>query len=556
MTFYLNPKLPEQIGLNEVMTKIPLETEYGQLALKSLLPYTPAQQEQLEEAWREIDVFMKAHREHPALLKELRRLLHGLGNIRKSVTHAKNDDTLTDIDLFEIKKQAFAMERIRRHLNRHRTLKINSLHMADASWLIKLLDPENTGIETFYLYDCYDPDLQFVRRKKRELEERIKREEKRTEKMAVEVTGIEPLWNGELLVPKDLPEAKERLLGLAVYDIAGDTSHEWIFRKKRHPDQDHMDQLLIDEDAAEQRVREWLTSQVGKRADEILNNTQALAWLDLLIGKTMLALKHRAVSPTIADLSEIVIKNGRHPVLEESLQKLKRSMVPIDLTMSRGATVITGANMGGKTMTLKMAALLTAMAQMGFWVPADRFCYQPVTFLYFSTGDEQNQTLGLSTFGAEIFGLNKVLDQAHENGLILLDELASGTNPNEGASISRAIVDYLSKSKAVSVITTHYDGVGDLPGVSHLQVVGLNRETLRNLKDKIKLTGWTPGLFEAAMDYRLQKKEPGVPVPKDAIAVAEIMGLKSTILKEARKWMDNSVCRDRHPEANHEEENE
>jgi DNA mismatch repair protein MutS2 len=554
MTFYLNPKLPEHIGLAEVMKKIPLETEYGQIALKSLLPYTPEQQEQLKEAWHEIDVFMKTHLEHPALLKELRRLLHGLGNIRKALTNARNDDTLSDIDLFEIKKQVFAMERIRRHLNRHRTLKIDSLQMADASWLIKLLDPENTGIETFYLYDCYDPELQLVRRKKRELEERIKREEKRAEKIAVEVTGIEPLWNGELLIPKELPEARERLLELAVYDIAGDTSHEWIFRKRRHRDQDLMEDLLVTEDAAEQRVRGWLTAQIGVRAAEILKNTEALAWLDLLIGKTMLALKHRAVSPTISDLPEVVIKKGRHPVLEESLHKLKRSMVPIDLTMSRGATVITGANMGGKTMTLKMAALLTAMAQMGFWVPADQFCYQPVTFLYLSTGDEQSQTLGLSTFGAEIFGLNKVLDRVQENGLILLDELASGTNPNEGACISRAIVGYLSKSKAVSVVTTHYDGVGDLPGVSHLQVVGLDREALRSLKDKIQMTGWTPGLFEAAMDYRLQRKAPGVPVPKDAIAVAEIMGLKSTILQEARKWMDNPVGREIHPEADHEEE--
>ncbi len=556
MTFYLNAKLPEHIGLTEVMTKLPLETEYGRLALKSLLPYSPAQQKQLKEAWREIGVFMKTHREHPALLKELRRLLHGLGNIRKSVTSAKNDETLTDIDLFEIKKQAFSMERIRRHLNRHRTLMIDSLQMADASWLIKLLDPENTGIETFYLYDCYDADLQLIRRNKRELEERIKREEKRTEKKAVEATGIEPLWNGEILIPKDQPEARKRLLDLAVYDITGDTSHDWIFRKRRHPDQDLMDQFLVREDAAEQRVREWLTSQIGTRADEILINTHALAWLDLLIGKTMLALKHKAVSPTISDLPEIVIENGRHPVLEESLQKLKRSMVPIDLTVSRGATVITGANMGGKTMTLKMAALLTAMAQMGFWVPADRFHYQPVNFLYFTTGDEQDQALGLSTFGAEIFGLNKVLDQVQEHGLILLDELASGTNPYEGACISRAIVDYLSKSKAVSVVTTHYDGVGDLPGVSHLQVVGLEREALRGLKDKIQQTGWTPGLFEAAMDYRLQRKAPGVPVPKDAIAVAEIMGLKPAILKEARRWMDHPVGRENHPEVDHEEERE
>jgi len=299
-----------------------------------------------------------------------------------------------------------------------------------------------------------------------------------------------------------------------------------------------MESLLLQEERREHLVREKLSLEIGKHSTELMENTAALAHLDLLVGKTMLAVRHRACKPQLSQHREIAVCEGRHPVMEETLRKNRRQMIPVDLTIQQGATVITGANMGGKTMALKMTALLTALAQMGFWVPASSFRFQPVKWLYFSSGDEQSLALGLSTFGAEIHGLNKVLDLTDETGLILLDELASGTNPREGACISQAIVSYLSSSQAISVITTHYDGVGDMPGVSHLQVVGLNRQTLLTLQQKIRDHGWSPGLFEEAMDYRLEPREPGVPVPKDAIAVAEMMGLKSLILEKAREKME------------------
>ncbi|MEN1760919.1 MutS-related protein [Anoxynatronum sibiricum] len=537
MTFFLNDSIPETIGLTETLARLPLETEYGRLAKEALSPFSREEALQLEESWREIGLYLEADMANPDLLKSLRQHLHGLPNLRKSLLLAARGDRLTDIELFEIKKQAFATERIRKVLQHNRKLLVPSVELAPVHWLIDLLDPEGTGIETFYVYDCYDDELKHIRQEKNRLEESLRRQTKLREQQAVEVTGMRPLWNGEFLISATHIEGIDCLESLGTYEKTGETGGEWIYRQRRLPEAEQTEALLMMEDEAENRVRQRLSESIGEAQELLMANTFALAQMDLLLGKVVLARRYRSCCPVLTDEAAICITGGRHPVLEEALRRQRRQPTAVDIEMNRGVTVITGANMGGKTMTLKMAALLTTLAQMGFWVPADHFAFQPVDWLYFSTGDQQSQSMGLSTFGAEIYALKEVLERTHESGLLLLDELASGTNPLEGTCISRAIVAHLSQSKAISVVTTHYDGVGDLPGVRHLQVLGLNRATLQKLKHQVQETGWSSGLFEAAMDYRLQPREPGVPVPKDAIAVASLMGLQPDILEAAQRWL-------------------
>lgn len=538
MTFFQHPRLPEQIGLQETLRDMQLETEYGRLGLGELAPFGSVESVRLQEAWEEIQCFVKAHEEHPDLLKELRLLLHGMKNIRKFVKAAANEAVLSDVEFFEIKKQAFSMDRVRRYLLRHRKLNLPSVQLEDVQWLMQLLDPEGTRIETFYLYDEYDAGLKQVRKEKQRLEELMIRRGKTVEKEMLEAIKTGPLWNGDVLIPKNQPSQKAAMDVLETYTLSGETNHEWIYRQKTDARQEELENLLLEEEAIEQGIRKKLSADIGEKAASLMKNTDALGYLDLVMGKTMLAIRYRGCKPEQCATREIVIENGRHPVLEKSLRQHKRKVMPITLRLRKGVTVITGANMGGKTMALKMVALLTTLAQMGFWVPAESFRFYPVEWVYFSSGDEQSQTLGLSTFGAEIYGLKNMLKLTNENGLVLLDELASGTNPKEGSCISRAIVSYLNKGEAVSLVTTHYDGVGSMPEVTHLQVVGLNRKIWEDLQHLIVKEGWSPGLFEEAMDYRLLEKAPGTPVPKDAIAVAEIMGLNQEILDEARRLLE------------------
>lgn len=533
----MNPETPEQIGLNDFLTKLPIETEYGRMEKEMLQPVGQENREILERSYQEIEKMMEERTHHPGLIKELRKLIHGQKNIRKSMRNAMDQQVLSDVELFEIKIQAFAMERLNRYLERHKAVLFPSITLYPVKWLIELLDPEATGIETFYIYDAYDPKLKALRSRKEKIKEQILVEEKQQEKQIVERLALKPLWNKEIHIPKEQPEKQETLQRMGTYVKANETKSHWIYGPVKHEMEESYSDLLGEEEVLEQKIRSRLSRCIGEKAFELIQNTEALGYLDILLGKVSLAIKYQCCKPEILEKPWLRVSGGRHPGLEEKLRKEGLHYTPVDIQASRGVTLITGANMGGKTMSLKMMALMVSLAQLGFWVPAEAFSFQPIEFLYFSTGDQQSQDLGLSTFGAEVHGLNKALKMAGRNGLILLDELASGTNPKEGYGISKAIVHHLSQQRAISVVTTHYDGIGDLDGIRHLQVVGLRDGLQEQMKNELEKAKNPAGVFEKYMDYRLKPKDRKDPVPRDAIRVAELMGLPENILKQARGYL-------------------
>ncbi|SFH73430.1 MutS domain V [Tindallia magadiensis] len=537
LNYFMNSDTPDQIGLKDFMAKVPVETEYGRIMKENLDPYPLEDKETLNVLYAEIQEMIQAKEEHPGLLKELRRLLHGQKNIRKSIENAGKQQVLSDVEFFEIKKQGLAMQRLSRHLKKHKRILFPSVKLYSVQWLTELLDPEETGIETFYIYDAYDSKLKALRSQKLQLQEAMIKEEKNREKQIEEITGLKVLWNKELHIPKENSAYRESLEALNTYVLANETKSHWVYRPLRQEKEDVLEDIRREEEVLEQKIRQWLSRCIGDKSKELLENTYRIAHLDLLLGKVAMAITFRCCKPKISEKAEISIFSGRHTGLEERLKKDKLSCIPVDLTAEKGVTLITGANMGGKTMSLKMTALLLALAQMGFWVPAESFSFMPMHYIYFSTGDQQSQEKGLSTFGAELEGLKKALEVADKQGVILLDELASGTNPKEGYGISKAIVENLSQRSAISIVTTHYDGIGEIPEVRHLQVVGLREENLEHLKEELREARSVAGIFEKYMDYRLRPKESKDPVPRDAIRVAEIMGLPESIIKNAQTYL-------------------
>ncbi len=117
--------------------------------------------------------------------------------------------------------------------------------------------------------------------------------------------------------------------------------------------------------------------------------------------------------------------------MEERLKREEKAYKPVSIQVNEGVTCITGANMGGKTVTLKMIGNLVWLAQMGLFVPAESMSLSLRNFIFVSIGDEQDVDLGLSTFGGEIVKVSKAVELSSHQGLILIDELARGTNPKE-----------------------------------------------------------------------------------------------------------------------------
>jgi DNA mismatch repair ATPase MutS len=166
------------------------------------------------------------------------------------------------------------------------------------------------------------------------------------------------------------------------------------------------------------------------------------------------------------------------------------------------------------------------MAQYGLLVPADYMETGLYDLILISAGDEQSVDLGLSTFGAELKSIKEAIEKSVNKGLILVDELARGTNPHEGYAISSAIIDYLMNKPSITIITTHYDGLAKKE-IKHLQVKGL-----RNIEfDKIK----DPDTIARYMDYTLIEIEDNSSVPRDAINISRLMGIPEEIIQKAEQ---------------------
>jgi DNA mismatch repair protein MutS2 len=209
--------------------------------------------------------------------------------------------------------------------------------------------------------------------------------------------------------------------------------------------------LRLEEEREVARVLAELSAAVGAQAAGVEANCEALAEIDLVLSRARLAEEMRAVAPSIVDDPRLEIYLGRHPLLGERA-------VPQSFTLGaeERIIVISGPNMGGKTVTLKLAGLLVLMAACGMHLP----CGEGTTVGGFTRvacgiGDEQSIAENASTFSAHVERLRTILDGADERTLILIDEIASGTEPAAGAALGVAILEYLLAAGSRAIVTTH-----------------------------------------------------------------------------------------------------
>jgi len=231
--------------------------------------------------------------------------------------------------------------------------------------------------------------------------------------------------------------------------------------------------LKGEEEREIRRILRRLTGEVGKIAKPLLHALDLLARLDLITAKARYARDYDHYPPDLNDQGQLWLRQARHPILEvlfreqnrasaESGNGEKRQVVPIDLRLGHGFNilVITGPNTGGKTVCLKTAGLLSAMAMAGLHLPAQQGSSVPMwRDILADIGDEQSLEQSLSTFSSHITRIGSILQQADANCLVLLDELGAGTDPTEGAALGRAILDKLDELRCRAMVTTH---LGDL----------------------------------------------------------------------------------------------
>ena len=208
---------------------------------------------------------------------------------------------------------------------------------------------------------------------------------------------------------------------------------------------------LIEEEQAEiHRIFVALTRQVGGYAHGLVEGARVLALVDSLLARARFAREFDCVAPAITP--ELLHLDGaRHPLLEKRLRATGGKIVPLtlELTAAERQMIISGPNTGGKTVTLKTTALLAMMAQAGMPVPATAASFPVFTAFLADIGDAQSIEAALSTFSAHITNLDRLSRLADAHSLVLLDELGSSTDPEEGAALAVAVASHFLKARRV-----------------------------------------------------------------------------------------------------------
>ncbi|HEX6879883.1 MAG TPA: endonuclease MutS2 [Terriglobales bacterium] len=285
--------------------------------------------------------------------------------------------------------------------------------------------------------------------------------------------------------------------------------------------------LLEDEQAEIHRILGEMTAKLGESAPAISKAVDVLGELELQFAKARFAEQYDCAALKVLENGGpdvMVLRNARHPLLERNLKAKGGSVVPLTLEMDREhrQLIISGPNTGGKTVGLKTVGLLALMGQAGIPLPADRAELPILDNVLADIGDYQSIEQNLSTFSAHVTNIDFISHTATADSLVLLDELGSATDPEEGAALAVAIAEHFRRTQCVSIISTHH---------TSLKVYAAN----------------TPGVLNAAVGFDENTLAPtyelrvGVPGASAGINIAQRIGLNSQIVSEARAKLSSQT---------------
>ena len=274
--------------------------------------------------------------------------------------------------------------------------------------------------------------------------------------------------------------------------------------------------LRIDEEREVARVLEQLSRQAGANAEQIERNIEMLAAIDVLVAKARLSLAMEAVEPELSDESLVEVREGRHPLLGARA-------VPQSLRFGGDAArliVISGPNMGGKTVALKMVGLFVAMTYCGLQVPAapgTRIgCFERI---FTDIGDEQSIAENASTFSAHLQRMREIITQADARSLVLVDEIGGGTEPASGAALAIAMLERLLAVEACGIVTTH---------ATELKLFAHGTPGVANASVRFDPNSFAP-------TYHLDVGTPGQSL---AFPLAQAMGIPREVIERAQALLD------------------
>ena len=325
-------------------------------------------------------------------------------------------------------------------------------------------------------------------------------------------------------------EQKYKIRGI-IHDISQTGATAFIEPEALVEMGNDLNDLLYEEESEVSRILWEITFKIMSRESDIRGNIELLAWLDFTYAKARFSEDYRMSAPTINEDGRLNLRQARHPLLVAHVHKecgdLAEAFDRIEpLSIHIGDTfdllIVTGPNTGGKTVALKAVGLITAMALTGMHIPAAEGSEVAVfADIFADIGDEQSIEQSLSTFSAHMSNIVRILNQSDARSLVLLDELGSGTDPDEGAALSMAILDRFYEHRVKTIVTTH---LGRLKSYAYSHARAENA----SMEFDLKTLGPT---------YRMTI---GLPGTSHAITIAGRLGMSDEIVGEARNLVSTA----------------
>jgi DNA mismatch repair protein MutS2 len=374
------------------------------------------------------------------------------------------------------------------------------------------------------LDDRASPELARIRREiekqKRHIQESLHGYLKRLSEGGVVQDEVVTI-RGERFVIPIKTEQKRRVDGV-VHGVSSSGQTVFVEPLETIEQNNELVKLLEDEQEEILRILREMTTRIAQYADAIVVAVETLAELELQFAKARYAQDYACATVSFTE-RDLALEGARHPILERNFRARGQKVVPLTLELGHAddsgtpqmQLVITGPNTGGKTVTLKTVGLLALMAQAGVPVPADKAAMPLFDAALADIGDYQSIEQNLSTFSAHVTNIDFISRTATAHSLVLLDELGSATDPEEGAALAVAIADHFRKLGAMTIVSTHH---------TSLKVYAAN----------------TPGVINAAVGFNEQTLHPtyelriGVPGASAGIGIAQQLGLNPDIIAGAR----------------------
>ena len=481
----------ENIGFQYVLDTLRPNSPYGSERVRELRPFLPEERPELERQLANIQRVLEGEEACHKALGQLLRIFMAVKNIRPTVQKCL-ETALNEIELFEVKcflLRCYEMLPLFQEVQA--VMCWDGIGLQDTVQALDLLDPEQNRVASFFISDNSSPRLRALRKEKRDLEEQIRR-------LAV-------------------GEEREAVQALRV-------------------------RVASEEELEEMRIRKELSAALRPYVPAMLYNMEMIGEIDLTVEKAGLARRYGGVLPSFTH-ERVEMTDMVNPKIADLLREQGKTFTPVSIALEKGVTVITGANMGGKSVALKTIALNVLLVHCGFFPFAGRAELPLFDQIHIVSEDLESIDRGLSSFGGEIVRFNQMIQHLDEGfPLIMLDEFARGTNPDEGAAIVQAVTKYLNGRDAITVLTTHYDNVVRWAR-AHYQVIGLKDLDVEQLKKELSHVSGDVGvtLIGQHMNYGLYRVEGEQDCPRDALNICRLLGTNQEIVNIVENFLTSGA---------------